>query len=614
MKKALILFLLMAATAWGQAVKPDTISRNPIDSLQNAIDVGLRAMKMYRGDLTFRGDYLEPDPYRIPMIDKYMKEPLSLIGYAGSVTHLHTFPEMKYAKLLQISDDRQAISITQDMMHRADSILSRKNKNILGPELTQVVEQLLCLAELTDARYWPQYSKLSQPQRDSIALGFTLLLEENVEDEFRPVDQLDSMANYEDRWAQELVRLADGLQGRGRIVDPCLDFLNSLNPAKPFIPATIKRMDISTPYGIIAIGDTSNNIYSGDIFAVIDPGGDDVYDINMQGLGHRTFIIDMNGNDVYNMPKNRISPYLFGGNVIVDFKGDDTYNGGSWTLGAGLFGVGILWDVSGNDKYMGDTFTQGAGCFGVGILRDGSGNDTYQAALYAQGYAFVDGIGVLTDSSGNDTYFAGGKYKDILRYKDHYLSLSQGFAYGLRPKMSGGVGLLIDQSGNDTYISDIFGQGTSYWYSLGVLADGGGNDQYISFQYAQGSATHMTLGILYDVSGDDNYSAKGVSQGCGHDRAAGLLIDLGGNDNYIAYDLSQGAGSANGLGLIADLSGNDAYVVRSDKNTQGFGQERRDYGSIGLFIDLAGKDGYSGGVGRDSTWWSDSKWGMGMDR
>jgi hypothetical protein len=218
------------------------------------------------------------------------------------------------------------------------------------------------------------------------------------------------------------------------------------------------------------------------------------------------------------------------------------------------------------------------------------------------------------DNSGNDNYFAGGKYKDILRYTDHYLSLSQGFAYGIRPKMSGGVGLLMDKSGNDVYVSDIFGQGTSYWYGLGVLADGGGNDQYISFQYAQGAATHMTVGILYDVSGDDVYSAKGVSQGCGHDRAAGILVDLDGNDNYNAYDLSQAAGSANGIGILADMRGNDAYIVRSDKKTQVFGQPRRDYGSIGIFLDLGGKDGYAGGIGRDSAWWSDSKWGVGIDR
>ncbi|HBC46218.1 MAG TPA: hypothetical protein DEO84_04900, partial [candidate division Zixibacteria bacterium] len=451
-------------------------------------------------------------------------------------------------------------------------------------------------------------------QQESLAEGFTLLLEENVEDEFRSVDALDSIAQYEDAWAQKLIALANGCRGRGKIVDAYLELLSSSLAGVPDIPKTARRLTINTQYGDIVIGDTTNNKYDGELFAVIDPGGDDTYNLKYAGIGHQTYIIDLVGKDTYNLPQNRISPYFFGSNMIVDMAGDDTYNAGSWTLGAGLFGVGILWDRAGNDRYFGDTFTQGAGCFGVGILRDDGGNDFYQAALYAQGFSFVDGIGILTDSSGNDCYYAGGKYKDILRYKDHYLSLSQGFSYGIRPKMSGGLGLLVDQSGNDIYVADIFGQGASYWYGLGVLADGGGNDQYLAFQYAQGAGTHMTLGILYDISGDDNYTSKGVSQGCGHDRAAGLLIDLNGNDNYVAYDLSQGAGSANGLGFIADIRGNDTYIVRSDKNTQGFGQVRRDYGSVGIFIDRGGKDGYSGGVGRDSTWWSDSKWGVGIDQ
>ncbi len=614
MKKIILTTLALFSVTWAQAPMPDTAIFNPIDSLQHAIDMSLRAMKMYRGDLTFRGDYLEEDPYRLPLIEDYMKEPLRMIGYAGSVTGLHAFTDMKYESLLHKTASGNLSLLTSEMKLRVDSLLNRKTKTALGPDLTALVQQLYGLAEVTDPQHWSQFTKYSKAQQDSLAEGFTLLLEEKVEDELRSVDELDSIAQYEDGWAQQLVRLANGCQGRGQILDAYVEVLNSYLEKKPTIPASAHHLTINTPYGEIIIGDTTNNKYEGDLFAVIDPGGDDTYNLRFTGTGHQTFIIDLKGNDIYNMPNNRISPYIFGGNMIVDFQGDDTYNAGSWTLGAGLFGVGVLWDKSGNDRYFGDTFTQGAGAFGVGILRDDSGNDSYQAALYAQGFGFVDGIGILTDSSGNDSYFAGGKYKDILRYKDHYLSLSQGFAYGIRPKMSGGIGLLIDESGNDIYISDIFGQGSSYWYGLGVLAEGGGNDQYISFQYAQGAGTHMTLGILYDVSGDDNYASKGVSQGCGHDRASGFLIDLGGNDNYVAYDLSQGAGSANGLGLLADIRGLDAYVVHSDQNTQGFGQPRRDYGSIGIFIDLGGKDGYAGGIGRDSTWWSDSKWGIGIDQ
>jgi hypothetical protein len=648
MKKIQICILLSLSFAISYAQTPiiDTskIAYAPMDSFNIYLDVALKAIAMRRADLTFRGDYLEEDPYRLPMINDLMREPLKIIDYSRRQLAIRDFSQLRYGELtrednfpviskdtlnakfvpyvgVQASKDIQIPGQNENIFYAgrdAENFVSAENKSKFGIDLMGVFDQLFGLAKFTELKNWPIFDNYKKPQLDSMVQGFTMLLEENVDDEFRTPDQLDSIAQYEDSWAANLIELAKNAKGRGKMIDTYLDFL-SWSPAKDSsfvqrIPSSAWNTTIQTPFGKIVIGDTSNNIYSGDLFIVVDPGGNDTYNIAFDGTGHQTYIIDYSGDDIYNLPKNRISPYFYGANMIIDMSGDDIYNAGSWSLGAGLFGIGILWDKSGNDKYFGDTFTEGAGCFGVGILRDDGGNDFYTGALYAQGFGSVDGIGVLLDDSGNDSYFAGGKYKDILRYKDHYLSLSQGFAYGIRPKMSGGVGMLVDKSGNDTYVSDIFGQGSSYWYSLGVLADGGGNDQYASFQYAQGAATHMTLGILYDASGDDNYSSKGVSQGCGHDRAAGILLDLAGNDNYTAYDLSQAAGSANGIGILADISGNDSYVVRSDQNTQGFGQVRRDYGSIGVFLDLQGKDSYSGSIGRDSTWWSDSNWGIGIDK
>jgi hypothetical protein len=249
----------------------------------------------------------------------------------------------------------------------------------------------------------------------------------------------------------------------------------------------------------------------------------------------------------------------------------------------------------------------------MGLLIDEGGRDIYNAALYAQGFGFVEGIGIIYDKTGSDSYYAGGKYKDILRYKDHYLSLSQGFGYGLRPWMSGGIGAIIDIEGNDTYYSDIFAQAASYWWSLGVIYDSAGNDNYQCFQYGQGAATHMTLGILIDDYGSDVYFGKGLMQGVGHDYSCGLILDRHGDDTYTAYDLSQGAGSANGVGVQIDNEGDDRYFVKNPKNTQGYGNPRRDYGSIGLFIDLDGTDQYLGN-GRDNLYWrTDSKWGGGMD-
>ena len=123
----------------------------------------------------------------------------------------------------------------------------------------------------------------------------------------------------------------------------------------------------------------------------------------------------------------------------------------------------------------------------------------------------------------------------------------------------------------------------------------------------------MSLGILTDDSGNDVYYSKGVSQGCGHDYSAGILLDRKGNDTYIAYDLSQAAGSANGAGILIDNAGEDRYFIYNKKISQGYGNPRREFGSIGLFIDLGGSDQYLGN-GKDNFFWqTDSKWGGGMD-
>ena len=69
----------------------------------------------------------------------------------------------------------------------------------------------------------------------------------------------------------------------------------------------------------------------------------------------------------------------------------------------------------------------------------------------------------------------------------------------------------------------------------------------------------------------------------------------------------------NGVGLLIDSEGDDRYFVKNPLNTQGYGNPRRDFGSIGLFIDLGGSDQYDGN-GRDNYYWrTDSKWGGGMD-
>jgi hypothetical protein len=606
------LFLLLAIAVPAQKIDSTGTGFSLFESKLNQ---ALKGLKMTRHDLSLRDDYLDKDKYRLRIIDSLMQAPLGMLDLAGQLTTIDALYAIKLISGdIKSRASRHAfirLEYLQPEMVVGKYFLPSKADIFSVKRMAYFLSRLdsLITLKLYDAEY--------EPLLDSAIYGFSLLLEEDIEDEFRIVDELDSIQKYEEGWAEILAEIAGriDLNSINKMMmiyldlfeDSVLNESSLSHPQKQFI-------EIETSHGKICIGDSTTQHYKGDIFMVIDYGGNDFYDIAKNGKANCTFIIDYGGSDIYHLPQNKISPYALGANIIIDFEGDDYYHAGSWNLGAGLFGVGILWDKQGNDHYIGDTFTMGAGCFGLGILFDQEGNDNYQAALFAQGFGFVRGTGILMDVSGNDHYFAGGKYKDILRYEDHYLSLSQGFGYGLRPYMSGGTGYLIDQSGNDTYESDIFGQGCSYWWSLGLLADAGGNDKYLSFQYAQGSATHMTLGCLYDKGGDDLYVAKGVSQGCGHDRAVGILYDEAGVDNYMAYDLSQGAGSANGIGILTDLDGSDSYLVKKDSNTQGYGNPRRDYGSIGIFIDAGGrKDSYAGGNGADSSWWGGSMWGIGLD-
>lgn len=367
----------------------------------------------------------------------------------------------------------------------------------------------------------------------------------------------------------------------------------------------------------IAIGGKGKNIYNGHFDFIIDLGGDDVYNIDREttDLFKNNFscIIDLSGNDYYTSNSNySLAGSVFSSGFIFDKEGDDTYKGKNISLGSAICGLGVLYDENGNDTYQANQFSIGAASFGVGVLLDRSGNDVYIANSYSQGFGMTEGAGAIVDNKGNDNYLIDARSLDIGRYEDHYISMSQGYGLGLRPYYAGGIGLIIEGEGNDFYSTDIFGQGGAYWYALGCIVDRSGHDKYNSYQYAQGAGIHLAVGLLKDSDGWDMYSSNGVSQGCGHDFGFGLLYDVRGNDNYSAYSLSQGAGNANGIGMLIDESGRDGYLNKEPGNSRGYGNSRREFGSLGIFLDASGEDFYSLG-GMDSVINNNSMWGMMTD-
>ncbi len=380
---------------------------------------------------------------------------------------------------------------------------------------------------------------------------------------------------------------------------------------------------VYTRHGLMIVGGAGDNVYDQEALLIVDLGGNDRYR-NGAGAsrnGHPfSMVIDFSGNDIYTTDDDYAQGAgILGGGFLIDLEGDDQYLSKSFGQGAGVLGVGMLIDMGGDDVYQCHSFCQGAGFLGIGLIAESGGNDQYSAAIYSQGFGFVRGMGLILEGEGNDRFFAGGVYQDHREPGKAYLSMSQGFGFGLRPwgtlaGASGGIGILDDAQGNDTYLGDYFSQGAGYWYSLGILNDTAGHDLYTAGRYSQGAGVHLAAGILRDTAGDDHYLARyGVSQGCGHDLAVGFLLDNGGDDRYIGGTLAQGAGNANGFGVLNDNGGNDEYYLHDEGQGRGNTEEFRQLDSFGILFDVGGgDDSYSLGGLNDKVYFR-SQWGIQAD-
>jgi hypothetical protein len=380
---------------------------------------------------------------------------------------------------------------------------------------------------------------------------------------------------------------------------------------------------VYTRHGLMIVGGVGDNDYDEEALLIVDLGGNDRYR-NGAGAsreGHPfSMVIDFSGNDVYATDADYAQGAgILGGGFLIDLEGNDQYLSKSFGQGAGVMGVGMLIDIGGDDVYQCHSFCQGAGFLGIGLIAESAGNDQYSAAIYSQGLGFVRGLGLILEGEGNDRFFAGGVYQDHREPGKAYLSMSQGFGFGLRPwgtpaGASGGIGILDDAQGNDTYLGDYFSQGAGYWFSLGILNDSEGHDLYTAGRYSQGAGIHLAAGMLHDTAGDDHYLARyGVSQGCGHDLAIGFLLDTGGNDRYVGGTLAQGAGNANGFGVLSDNGGSDEYYLHDEGQGHGNAVDFRQLDSFGILFDTGGsEDRYSLG-GHDNKVNLHTQWGIQAD-
>jgi len=603
-------------------------------SREEAIETALEALKMKPEQLSLKSA-IEVDSFRLSIVDVSMERPTELPEILDSI--------YEYLEFTTGASFLTAIAPVLDLKPATPPFYKHKEKNpwanekSVPPKLRKALDILISAYRDADVSLSEafanidsfQYDTLFSRAREYLTPGTRKLADEVDES---TLEELDNQELEEEKIDSRFFTLASRVE-RQKLLETAMRISQAVWSAKDkatavkpssgdaIAPDTVAFGDIvyyaETEFGPVVIGGKGPTVYLSPCAIIIDLGGDDEYRAPAGGtdtLLQFSIAIDVGGNDVYWCDE----PFAFGSalcgvGILMDLDGDDIYRSNSHSQGTGYFGWGILWDTEGDDVYIGNAAVQGVGFVGGGLLYDKTGNDRYEAHIYSQAFGFVGGLGMIWEEDGNDSYICTGASVDKLRYADHNLTLCQGFGYGYRPDRSGGVGMLVEYGGNDVYVCDIFGQGASYWFALGAIYDMAGHDSYISYQYAQGSGIHLAAAALIDFSGNDSYVAHGVSQGCGHDLAIGFLDDRNGDDNYVTFDLAQGAGNANGIGILLDEgNGDDAYSAKREYNVQGYGNWRRDFGSIGLMLDLGGSDVYSG-KGAESKWWSWSNYGLGID-
>lgn len=590
--------------------------------LSPEIDAALEQINMTRDDLTFNFYRDQKDAFRLSYIDNLFQNPLDTFTISDSIANKLWQNEA----FIQDLNLKELFQFTWQMIDVGTVESSREDKLILNKKQAKQVKKLskahqdiieyVLSMKAVENEFRQAFSSLNQ---DDINLIKEYFINEDNEDR-EPIDYLDLkklkdytvQANETTRSVYKLIEKVkfEHMANAAFILQDIINEVHQIISFNLEDKSKSEIIEINTELGTICINPPTEYNLDNALF-VIDYQSHNIYKQTQNNP--LLVLMDYYGNDRYEGSAYSQGGVFMGLQVFVDFTGDDYYLAGSNSQGAACLGLGALIDFEGNDYYNAEAVVQGAGKLGIGILYDISGNDQYFCSLYGQGFGYTKGFGALVDINGSDTYIVKKSREDWLRYDSHFESLSQGCGLGIRPYYSGGTGVLVDKNGNDTYISDIYGQGTAYWYALGALVDGSGHDQYISYQYAQGAGIHLAFGALIDYEGDDFYKSNGVSQGCGHDLAFGGLLDIKGNDNYICYGLSQGGGNANAISFFMDYSGDDGYIAK-DTNTMGYSDLRRSYGYIGLFLDLNGKDQYGSPHGANNSSWIHSYYGVGVDK
>ncbi len=384
-------------------------------------------------------------------------------------------------------------------------------------------------------------------------------------------------------------------------------------------PAPKVRFDWETPLGWIRVrGSGKDQIDGKDSLLIVDLGGDDEYVGAVAGATPQqpiSLCLDLSGHDMYRAKRGALGAAVCGVGILLDVDGRDVYAAEQHTQGAGRFGFGALIDLGNEgDEYIARWSAQGCGYFGVGLLIDQGGRDRYYLHADGQGFGGVGGVGVLCDGGGDDAYIAEPDAKKSGRPSYHSekkisVSNAQGCAMGRRGdgadghNWAGGFGALLDAGGNDTYTSGNWSQGTGYWFGVGALWDGGGNDKYEGHVWSQATGAHFCIGVLIDEGGNDRHTSHSHNSiAFGHDFTIALLLNEGGNDTYYTQREGLGYSINRSVAMLIDTAGDDDYWAKNAPGAARYDKRFSDRTalstywvqakSIGLFLDLGGKDSY----------------------
>ncbi len=374
-----------------------------------------------------------------------------------------------------------------------------------------------------------------------------------------------------------------------------------------------RRVEMTLAGRRVIIGTTGPDHYVADSNTIIiDPGGDDTYEGRAaSGVTGAGLVVDCGGDDNYRLGDLSGGAGLLGVGMLIDLGGSDRFQAGSFGLGCGLCGAGVLLKLGGDDTYRALAAAEGFGQFGVGVLMDTGGDDRYDVKYMGQGCARTRGVGWLVDRAGNDGYTIGGLENGAPLCPQSWECFGQGAGFGYREDsggVSGGIGILSELAGDDTYSGGMYSQGAAYWFGVGALMDDAGHDGYLAHYYSQAAAMHLAAAYLIDLQGNDSYAVRtGAMHAIGHDYSVAMILDRAGDDTYSGRDSRPGIGNANGAGICIDSAGDDRYM-----GPAGIGNPSRGSGSIGVFVDLAGKDLYTAGLS-DGAVAFNGTYGVAMD-